>query len=178
MYRVHCSGAPIIEVSSFPVRFSRPSLWELQNQLVAVPRVANRPCPKFPQSVLRISVAYARGNKADNDCLQTPFNQRGRFAKRWNENSLDTGQMHKVLRQELVTFDSEYESPQYVQQTSILPAYYMQMGCNRLRTSPELPQWNPLASLVTLHTVNFLIDSYATRSSPSGSLVPSAPSHI
>ena len=86
-------------------------------------------------------------------------------------------QMQEVLRRELL-HSMRVRETTIMQQTSMLPACYMQVGCNRPRTSPELPQWNPLASLVTLHTVNFLANSYAARSSPSGSLVPSAPSHI
>ena len=43
-----------------------------------------------------------------------------------------------------------------MQHISVPPACYMQAVSSRPRTAPELPQWNPLASLVTLYTVNFL----------------------
>ena len=62
------------------------------------------------------------------------------------------------------------------------PTCYLRIICRwavtEPQTSPELPQWNPLASLVNLCTVNFLNNCYAIRYSPNGSLVPSAPSHI
>ena len=104
--------------------------------------------------------------------------QRGRYAKWWNENSSDTEADARGAEERTGYIQFRARETTIVQQTSMLPAYYMQEGCNRPWTSPELPQWNPLASLVTLCTVNFLNNCYAVRSSPNGSLVPSAPSHI
>ena len=75
--------------------------------------------------------------------------QWGRFAKQWNENSSDmkTHAHGAEAGTDYIQYDTG--RPQCVQQTNMQPAYYMQKGCNRPRTSPELPQWNPLASLVT-----------------------------
>ena len=52
------------------------------------------------------------------------------------------------------------------QQCPMSLAAYMQVGCSLPRTSLELPQWNPPASLVAHYTVNFIILSYAAGSSP------------
>ena len=145
---------------------------------VAVPRVSNGPCPgslvgRFCALVwaaheVARPVTIVSGHLCD---------QRGRYAKRWNENSSDTEADARGAEAGTGYIQLRVRETTIVQQTSMLPACYMQEGCNRLRTSSELPQWNPLASLVTLCTVNFLNNCYAIRSSPNGSLVPSAPSH-
>ena len=84
------------------------------------------------------------------------------MAMRWSKEFAGMSQTHSLLQGKnryrlLYVLEEQYPCS---------PAHYMQVGCSRPRTSPELPQWNPLASLVTLYTVNFLIQSYAAGSSP------------
>ena len=135
--------------------------------------------PRLPRvGCLPIRRVCARGSKTNNDYLQTPYRPRGRFAKRWNENLSDMGQTHRVLRQELLHSIRVRESTN----TSNSTIGYLRLICRwvvndrGLRQSfhngtPWLP-WSPF------RTANFLTNCYAARSSPSGSLVPSAPSHI
>ena len=84
------------------------------------------------------------------------------MAMQWSKESMSASQTHSLL------LGKNHYRLLYVleEQYPCSPVHYMQIGCSRPRTSPELPQWNPLASLVTLYTVNFLIQSYAAGSSP------------
>ena len=121
---------------------------------MAAPFTGSRPCPRFPRWSVCTLVWPARGAAR----LVTIFSRhlhdhRGRFTKRWNENSSDTETDAHGAEAGTDYIQCETERPQCVQQTNMQPAYYMQEGCNRLRTSLELPQWNPLASLVTLCTL-------------------------
>ena len=68
------------------------------------------------------------------------YDQWGRFAKRWNENSSDTETDAHGVEAGTGYIQCETERPQCMQQTNMQPAYYIQEGCNRPGTSPELPQ--------------------------------------
>ena len=58
--------------------------------IVAVPYVGNEPRPRFPRrSVLRVVKVCARGSKTATIVFGHLSDQRGRNAKRWNENSSD-----------------------------------------------------------------------------------------
>ena len=59
-------------------------------QLRHVPYVGNEPRPRFPRrSVLRVVKVCARGSKTATIVFGHLSDQRGRNAKRWNENSSD-----------------------------------------------------------------------------------------
>ena len=109
------------------------------------------------------------------------FDQRGRFAKRWNENSSDKGTDAHGAEAGTSYIQCESERPQLCSK----PTCNLRIICRRAVTdrgphqsfhngTPWLP-WSPFA---LFYTVNFLDNCYAVRSSPNGSLVPSAPSHI
>ena len=86
VFRIHCSGAPVFLSRSLLQTVATG----LRNQIVAVPYVGNEPRPRFPRrSVLRVVKVCARGSKTATIVFGHLSDQRGRNAKRWNENSSD-----------------------------------------------------------------------------------------
>ena len=86
VFRIHCSGAPVFLSRSLLQTVATG----LRNQIVAVPYAGNEPRPRFPRrSVLRVVKVCARGSKTATIVFGHFSDQRGRNAKRWNENSSD-----------------------------------------------------------------------------------------
>ena len=107
--------------------------------------------------------------------------QRGRYAKRRNENSSDTEADAQGAETGTGYIQCETERPQLCSK----PTCNLRIICKRAVTDCGPHQsfhngtpWLPWSHFALLCTVNFLINCYAVRSSPNGSLVASAPSHI
>ena len=86
---------------------------------------------QVPSSIdLRVSMVCVRGSKTSNDCLRTPSRPTRSFHEAVERELVRHGADAQGATAGAVTFDTEYERQQCVQQINMLPAYYMQVGCN------------------------------------------------